>query len=436
MKETKRYYHAVITKPERCDGCMKCLKPCPTEALRVWDDTPVILEDLCIDCGACISACPRKAILPDVDLFKKTSTFEYKVAIPSLVLYSQFGLETSPREIHLALNKLGFQFICDVSAACEMEALAVQMHLDRAGAARAGADRASADRAGVGKKPLISQTCPAVVRLIQVKYPTLVDRVIPFEPPRELSARETKIKVAKEHGIDIRNVEAFYISPCPAKSISVLQPAEKKRSFLDGVISISDLFVPLRKAIKELTQDEIDSFPEEKCVFGKGWERTGLMSRSLNIKSWIAVSDLNHVIRILDDIEEGKLDSVDFVEANACFEGCLGGCLNVENIYVARSKALTFEEEHTGDNRLDRDWVRQLYDSGYFHIEEDLEPRTKQGESSSLKDGIRMEKKKDELKKELPGLDCSVCGAPSCETFANDVILGLVDLESCPYRDS
>ena len=419
MDPTRRYYHTIIPVAENCDGCMNCLRTCPTHALRIRDKTPVIHEDLCIDCGACIAICPRKAILPDVGTFKETDQYKYRVAVPSAVLYSQFGLEHSVKEIHLGLSNLGFHYIYDVFAACKIQAMAVQEHLARSN--------------DTLKKPLISAMCPAVVRLIQVKYPTLVRHVIPFEPPRELSAREAKITVAKKHGVDIKDVGTFYISPCPAKSISVLQPAEKEHSFLDGVIAISDIFLPLRKAISTLERSEIDNFPEKKNVFGSGWERTGIVSRSLNIKNWIAVSGLQHVIGILDQVEEGKLASVAFVEANTCTEGCVGGSLCVENIYIARSKTLMLEGDHQPVSQPDPEWVNQLYESGYFFMEKKLRPRPRLDPDPTISEAILLMKKRDDMAKKLPGLDCCACGSPSCLTFAEDVLKGAVALEACPY---
>ncbi len=419
MKRPNRYYHAIKTVPENCDGCMNCLRSCPSDALRVKSRTPVINSDLCIDCGACIASCPRKAILPDVDMFKKTDAHKYMVAVPSAVFYSQFGLDTTMKVIHLGLNKLGFHFIYDVFEACRIQALAIQEHLVKLG--------------NTSKRPLISSMCPAVIRLIQVRYPTLVSHVIPFEPPRELSAREAKIKVASAHGVDINDVGAYYISPCPAKNTSVMQPAEKEQSFLDGVIAISDIYQELMKAMANLGKDEIDSFPEKNSVFGSGWERAGLMSRLIDIKNWIAVSGLQHVMGILDNIEEGKLDSVSFVEANTCLEGCVGGSLCVENIFIARSKTLMLENGKDEAGKPDPDWVHQLYESGHFFMEKELEPRPKKKTDSSIPDAILLMKKRDEIAQNLPGLDCCVCGSPSCLTFAEDVVLGESELDSCPY---
>jgi len=387
--------------------------------MRIRDKQPIILEDVCIDCGACIASCPRKAVVPDVDSFKVASLFKYRVAVPSPVLYAQFGLDISVREIHLALNVLGFDYIYDVFAACLIEAMAIEKHLSNSG--------------GANRKPLISAMCPAVVRLIQVKYPSLVGSVLPFEPPRELSAREAKIKIAHKHGVEIADVGAFYISPCPAKSVSILQPAEKEHSFLDGAYAISDIYIPLHKAIKNLKPEAIAAFPQEACVFGSGWERTGFMSRSLNVRNWIAVSGLPHVVSILDHLEEGKLEGVAFVEANACMEGCVGGALCVENLYVARSKTLMMERDHDPITKPDDNWVAQLYNNGYFFMEKELKPRRRKGPASSIPERILRMKRRDELSRKLPGLDCCACGSPSCLSFAEDVIGQHTDLKSCPF---
>lgn len=421
MNPPKRYYHAVKIVPENCDGCMQCLRSCPTQALRIIAETPIIHEDLCIDCGACIMACPRKAVLPESDSVREMGDFKVKVAVPSPVLYAQFGLETSVKEIHIGLRKLGYDYVSDVFTACLIEAMALQEHLRR--------PRSDEN------KPLISAMCPAVVRLIQVNYPSLVKNVLPFEPPRELSAREAKIKVAKEKGLDIKDVGAFYISPCPAKTISVLQPAEKERSFLDGSVAITEIYKPLLQAVNSLTKEEIDAAPDEEGVFGSGWERTGFMSRVLNIRNWIAVSGLPHVTGILDDIESGKLDGVAFIEANACMEGCVGGSLCVENIYVARSKTLMLEDGQGTVSRPDTNWVKQLYDSGYFFMQRELHPRERKQPAPSISDAILLMKKRDELSRKLPGLNCCACGSPSCLTFAEDVVVHGMNLEACPYLD-
>ena len=45
---------------------------------------------------------------------------------------------------------------------------------------------------GALKLPVISSACPAVTRLIRVRFPELIDHMLPLVPPMELAARMAK----------------------------------------------------------------------------------------------------------------------------------------------------------------------------------------------------------------------------------------------------
>ena len=57
MAQTE-YFHSVRLLRDKCQGCVSCVKACPTEAIRVRNGKAEILPDRCIDCGACESRCP------------------------------------------------------------------------------------------------------------------------------------------------------------------------------------------------------------------------------------------------------------------------------------------------------------------------------------------------------------------------------------------
>ncbi|MGB2845607.1 MAG: 4Fe-4S binding protein, partial [Candidatus Aminicenantaceae bacterium] len=162
-----QYYHSIRIDTEKCDGRMKCLRVCPTQAIRVRNGKAAIIEEKCIDCGECITACPNNAIIPLTDPFGELTKFRHTVAMPSPALYAQFGREILPEKILSGINNLGFDSTFDLALTCGEVSFAIQEYL----------------REYRGPKPLISNACPTVVRLIQVKYPELIDQIIPIELP-------------------------------------------------------------------------------------------------------------------------------------------------------------------------------------------------------------------------------------------------------------
>ena len=57
---------AVWVEIDLCDGCQRCLKACPYDAVSLRDGKAVI-GDRCTSCGACIATCRTAAILTDAE---------------------------------------------------------------------------------------------------------------------------------------------------------------------------------------------------------------------------------------------------------------------------------------------------------------------------------------------------------------------------------
>lgn len=416
-----KYFHSIQIDTEKCDGRMKCMRICPTQAIRVRSGKAKIIEEKCIDCGECITACPNDAIIAQTDPFGELAKFKYTVALPSPGLQAQFGKEILPRRITESLKKLGFDDAFDLSLTCGEISFAIQEYL----------------REYKGPKPLISIACPTVVRLIQVKYPSLIDQLIPIDLPREVAARELKKKHSKKLGLKENEIGIFYLTPCPAKMISIKQPAEKGRSYLDGAISISDIYGPLLSALENVKKETYRKDLEDICILGMGWAMVGGICRTLRLKNSLAVSGLGEIIKVFDDIETGKLRNIDFIEAYSCPQGCVGGSLTVENIYTSHNKILklieTLEYEQIKACPDIRE-VRKLYKQNYFFINGKFEPRPIKPLDKNLGKAIKKRKKKEEIYESLPKIDCGVCGAPTCLTFAEDVVKGEAKQTDCIFN--
>lgn len=53
----------VIVGAGDCNGCQRCVRDCPDDAIAVADKQPVIDRELCLDCGRCAQVCPTGALV-------------------------------------------------------------------------------------------------------------------------------------------------------------------------------------------------------------------------------------------------------------------------------------------------------------------------------------------------------------------------------------
>jgi Fe-S-cluster-containing hydrogenase component 2 len=411
----EEYFHSVQIVPQRCVGRMACMKICPTEAIRVRRGKAEILEDRCIDCGECARACAHNAIVPRTSSFVDFSRFKYTVALLSPVIYGQFRKDVLPRTVISAVRRIGFDDACDLARASEAVSIAIDEYL-----------------AGYrGPLPLLSPFCPTIVRLIQARYPNLIDLLIPLDSPMEIAAREVRQTKMKELGLRQGEIGVIYLTPCPAKMVAIKYPPRKRGSHLDGAIGISDIYHPLLSAISDLNNDPPEG---EKPVtgMGLGWPLLGGQVWSRRAESGLAVGGLGDVERILDEIEEGKLGDIQYVECHACAQGCSCGSLTVGDPYVTRSAILNLVARFGSQPCQDPEKVRQLYRRGYFSLPGKIPSRPFPPLDQDIARAIEKRRRIQETYETLPQINCGACGAPTCLSFAEDVVLERAAFEDCP----
>ena len=180
----EKFIHSVTLDKDLCKGCINCIKRCPTEAIRVRDGKAHILAERCIDCGECIRVCPHHAKRASYDSLESIRAFSYTVALPAPTLYGQFNNLDDIDIVLNGLRALGFNEVFEVSRAAELVSEATRKLM----------------KEGKLKLPVISSACPAVVRLIRVRFPDLCSHVLPMASPMEVAARLAKKEAAAKTG--------------------------------------------------------------------------------------------------------------------------------------------------------------------------------------------------------------------------------------------
>ncbi|MBR2388859.1 MAG: 4Fe-4S binding protein [Clostridia bacterium] len=407
-----QYLHSVTLDVSRCKGCTNCIKRCPTEAIRVRDGHAIIKEENCIDCGECIRLCPYKAKKAIYDKFEDFAHYKYKIALPAPALYGQFDELDDVDEILTAILKCGFDAVFEVSRAAEIVTEYTRRYMERPDI----------------QKPVISSACPAIVRLIGLRFSSLADNLLPIMPPIEYAARLARKEALEAHPeLCDDDICVLFISPCPAKISYIKNPIAVEKTAVTGALAISDFYFKIRSERKNVK----NPLPLSRTgIIGLNWAGTGGEATSLLSGKYLAADGIENCINVLDEIENGTIRDLDFVEFNACNGGCVGGTLNVENPYIAKARLRSLRKYlPISRNRVDGQDVSDdvLSDKDFF---ENIEGLSIESRAEAIKRMTHVE----EIYKTLPHLDCGSCGAPNCHALAEDIVAGEATVEDCLIR--
>ena len=406
----ERFFHSVTLDSDKCMGCTNCIKHCPTEAIRVRSGKACIISERCIDCGECVRVCPHHAKRAQSDPLSVIESFPYAIALPAPTLYGQFNHLDDIDIVLTGLKRLGFDEVFEVSRAAELVSEATRCLM----------------REGKLRLPVISSACPAVVRLIRVRFPDLCGHVLPLASPMELAARTAKDEAARRTGLPREQIGAFFLTPCPAKVTDARTPINFEHSEVDGVIAISEIFPKLLDKMDHLDRTE----PlQGSGVIGVSWASSGGESAALLNDKYLAADGVENVIRVLEELEDEHIHELEFIELNACSGGCVGGVLTVENPYVARARLQRLRRYlPVSRNHLEAGGVP---DSMHWQSELEYAPVLKL--SDNMEEALRMMADIDRICATFPGLDCGSCGAPSCRALAEDVVRGEARQSDCIF---
>ncbi|MCX8032718.1 MAG: hypothetical protein N3B14_04935 [Thermoleophilia bacterium] len=391
--------------PDQCRDCRACLRACPTQAMRVRDSHPMILEHLCIDCTECIAACETGALAvrDDAPSLEHIEDRQEVVLVVPPGLLASCGLDHSPGQVMTALESLGFAEVV-ISGPFE-EAVSRMTSL--------------ADGALL---PTILPVCPAVINLVELRFPALIKHVAPYESPWEAiqavcqnrrtayviscPAQRSAILLHYLAGQDKPEQEPIFVTPETVLQAVMTYLSGHKGKQLPSTSSTKESIAPVLRSS--------DAGPEEHTRV-------------------LRVTGLKHVIAVFERAEDLLLQDVHVIEPYACPGGCMGSPLLPEEYHVTRFRWELAEAE------LARS-------AGSFTKQEpaaNLQPQPRR-KPLRPRPGIRLDpdmaraiQKLGELQaiiRALPGKDCGMCGAPSCAALAEDVVMNRADISRCPYR--
>ncbi|MBK9391105.1 MAG: 4Fe-4S dicluster domain-containing protein [Bacteroidetes bacterium] len=415
-KQTRDFHHALAVQADLCTGCTHCMAVCPTRAIRIRNGKAIILANRCVDCGECYKACPVSAIAVEQDDLQMIFRFPVRVILIPSILIGQFPRKIMASSIYNALKEIGFTHVFEVENTVDMVIEAGrQIMLENK------------------ERPVISSFCPAIVRLIQVKFPSLVDNILKVNPPIDMSAMYYREKL-KMSGIPAENIGLFYATPCAAKIAAVKSPVGEIESAIDGVINMDLLYNRilnyLQRKYTETTPPETDDLLSSRGIL---WSTT----RGEAIHSAgraLAIDGIQNVNEFLENIENEKLDKIDFLELRACDESCAGGILMSGNRFLTVERLKNRSDEYRA---REDDKIRKVQD-GYLDITEhgflgNIEPRPIEKLDEDISAALKKVERKRRMMCYLPGFDCGGCGAPDCQTLAEDIVTGNGQISQCIF---
>ncbi|MDR2414605.1 MAG: 4Fe-4S binding protein [Odoribacteraceae bacterium] len=412
------FYHALKVSSKTCTGCTHCMVACPTGAIRVRGGVATIDAAACVDCGMCLKTCPRRAIFVEQDDFNRIFNFTHRVVLLPSVVFGQFAGEVSEEQIFAELLAMGFTRVVETDRSVEILAGAMREYMSTRDHSR----------------PFISAFCPAIVRLIQVRFPSMIDHVIPLKQALDLSAIHARRQL-EEEGASPDEIGVFYVAPCAAKIAAIKSPVGEEVSPVDGVINMDFIYNKIKMGLTRRERSAVAPVP------GAGYLSPAAIAWTLSegeASSFegrcLAIDEIHNVIDILEKLENDEIPDIDFVELRACDHSCAGGALSANNRFLVIERLRSRVKASAGQSRGDDEIARHaafLKEQAYLPAK--ISPRSI--EKLDEDRGAAMEKmrKINRIMDIIPRVDCGACGAPSCRALARDVVQGKAKLSQCTF---
>ena len=416
------FYHALKIISDVCTGCTHCMNVCPTAAIRIKQGKATLNENACTDCGMCLKSCPQQAIIVEQDDFNQIFKFSYRIILLPTVLIGQFADDITEEQIFSELHNLGFNYVMEVDKATGLLMEETQNYM----------------REHTHLRPFISSFCPAVVRLIQVRFPSLINHIVRLKQAMDIAAIYARKKFI-DKGIPAEEIGIFYVTQCAAKIAAIKCPVGEENSPVDGVINMDFIYNKILLSVNQHKNQPQEKVPEQYHLTPQSIQWTLSGGEAMNYPGrCLAIDEIHNVIDILEKVENDELADIDFLELRACDHSCAGGALTINNRFLTIERLQKRMESYIQNNYISINKMPQYKDFliPQMQLSGEIPPRSIEKLDEDLSVAFKKMEKITRIMKVLPRIDCGACGTPSCYALAQDVVQGKAKLNQCIFMQN
>lgn len=420
-------FNLIRTNKDLCTGCNKCIRNCPIDGANIsfvenGQSKVEVDNEKCIACGKCVSVCEHNAreFYDDTEQFfcdvksKKITV----IAAPSIVVNIP-----NYKKVFGYLRSLGVSVIYDISFGASITTWAyLKVIKDK------------------GLESIISQPCPVIVDYIEKYEEELMEKLVPIHSP----AICTAIYLKKYK--NIKNDIAM-LSPCIAKTLEIKDPDTSE--YIKYNVTFKKLIEYLEKNnvnLNNFKESEFDNIePGIGNVFSMpGGLKANILARTseLRIDQIEGESDFSQYFNEYKENIENNHEVANVVDVLNCENGCNLGTANSSKLskYEIKYKFRKMKEDGlkkkkiflgTRTQELDKYFDKKLYLDDFKRKYTKININKLKEPTSSQYDEIfnQMMKYSEEERK----INCSACGASSCEDMAKLIFNNINRKENCIY---
>lgn len=379
----------ISTLKTNCKDCYKCLRSCPVKAIQVVDGHAQVVAERCIGDAQCVRICPQEAKVVREDLplvqrwLDQNETIVVSIA-PSFAGCLDWDLQT----LSGALRRRG---VFAVEETATGAALVARAHHN------------------LGAGPWLTSACPAVVNLVEIYFPQLVQYLAPIVSPMIAHGRMLKEMYDK--------ARVVFVGPCVAKKAEMMEVA----GAVDAALTFQELLLWLEgEDLPEMSPKPSEgktAWGEEAArIFPLDGGQLATIGQS-EFQAGLAISGIEECLDFLEHFDPEIAPQ--FTELLACRGGCIAGPMGTkEGLWQAKKRLQLYAQKPLVIPKIEVELGRGFQAKPI----ENQEPAP-----SELEEILERMGKYDRADE----LNCGACGYNSCREKAKAVYCGMAEVEMC-----